>query len=201
MSLRDQRRSRRREMCKIFVERFLLSDAQEVLASWSLCMSGAYNGFACFFGGHGEGSYFFAHQLELMYSWLRGSRSIFIPKFLIWSSENLIGSSYVTSTSTMVEHGGVVGKWIVQLLKHICVFWVCEHNCFVATAKFCGDTTISRMFQAQLYPSPSGAWEAESLDQGWVSLLPFHLFWIPMFLFWIVGCAFNWLEVLEPPFW
>ena len=39
-----------------------------------------------------------------------GFSSIVVPKFLIWRSENKIGTSPVSSTSTTVDHGGVVGK-------------------------------------------------------------------------------------------
>ena len=37
------------------------------------------------------------------------------PKLFICGSENEIGTLPVSSTSTRVEHGGFVGKWIMQL--------------------------------------------------------------------------------------
>ena len=39
-----------------------------------------------------------------------GPSSIVIPKFFLCARENRIGASLFPSTSTLVEHGGVVGK-------------------------------------------------------------------------------------------
>ena len=44
-----------------------------------------------------------------------------IPRFCICRRENRICTSPFSSTSTLVEHGGVVGKWIMQLSKHVSV--------------------------------------------------------------------------------
>ena len=52
---------------------------------------------------------------------LFGSSSKVIPKFFIWEGENKMGTSLVSSTSTLVEHGGVVGKWIMQLPMQVSV--------------------------------------------------------------------------------
>ena len=75
-----------------------------------------------------------------------GSSSIVVPRFLIWGSENKIGTSLVSSTSPMVEHGGVVGKWTMQLSKQVSVSEFANTKGFVATTKFCLDTTIPCMF-------------------------------------------------------
>ena len=50
-----------------------------------------------------------------------GSNSIVIPKCFIWGWENKIGTLPVSRTSTLVEHGGVVGKWIIQLSQQVSV--------------------------------------------------------------------------------
>ena len=52
---------------------------------------------------------------------LFGSSSKVIPMFFIWEGENKTGTSPVSSTSTLVEHGGVVGKWIMQLSMQVSV--------------------------------------------------------------------------------
>ena len=75
-----------------------------------------------------------------------GSSSIVVPRFLIWGSENKIGTSLVSSTSPMVAHGGVVGKWTMQLSKQVSVSEFANTKGFVATAKFCLDTMIPCMF-------------------------------------------------------
>ena len=50
-----------------------------------------------------------------------GSSAMVVPKFFICERENKMGSSPVSSTSTLVEHGGVVGKWIMQLSMQVSV--------------------------------------------------------------------------------
>ena len=47
--------------------------------------------------------------------------STVIPQFFICGREKRTGTSPVSSTSTLVEHGGVVGKWIVQFSKQVSV--------------------------------------------------------------------------------
>ena len=50
-----------------------------------------------------------------------GSSSMVISKFFIWEKENKMGTSPVSSTWTLVAHGGVVGKWRMQLSRQVSV--------------------------------------------------------------------------------
>ena len=47
------------------------------------------------------------------------SSSLVVPKFFIWERDNKMGTSPVSCTSTLAEHGGVVGKWIMQLSMQV----------------------------------------------------------------------------------
>ena len=50
-----------------------------------------------------------------------GSCPMAVPKFFICEMENKMGTSPVSSTSTLVEHGGAVGKWTMQLSTKVSV--------------------------------------------------------------------------------
>ena len=50
-----------------------------------------------------------------------GSSSMVIPNFVISGMENKTGTSLVSSTSTLVEHSGAVGKKIMQLYMQVSV--------------------------------------------------------------------------------
>ena len=76
---------------------------------------------------------------------LFGYSSKVIPKFFIWEGDNKMGTSPVSSTSTLVEHGGVVGKWIMQLFHAGFCLGVGEHEGLIATAKFRRNTIIPCM--------------------------------------------------------
>ena len=64
-----------------------------------------------------------------------GFNSIIISKFFIWARENRIGTFPVSSTSTLVEHGGVVGKWIIKLSQRVSVSG--KHKRRTAKTEFC----------------------------------------------------------------
>ena len=84
----------------------------------------------------------------ILYPW--GSSSIVVPNFLIWRSEKK-STSPVSSTSTMVEHGGVVGKWIMQLSKKVSVTEFAKTRDLLQRQNSLVKTIIPRMFLASFY--------------------------------------------------
>ena len=84
-----------------------------------------------------------------------GSNSIVIPKLFIWGRDDRIGTSPVSSTSTLVEHESVVGKWMIQLSQQVSVSELANTKDLLQRQTICRDATIQRMF---LEPSDCRSW-------------------------------------------
>ena len=57
-----------------------------------------------------------------------------------------MGTSLVSSTSTLVEHGGVVGEWITQLSMQVFCLRVGKHERIIRTTEFRRNAIIPCMF-------------------------------------------------------
>ena len=75
-----------------------------------------------------------------------GSNSTVVPKFFICGSENNLGTLPVSGTSTLVGHGGFVGKMNSTTFPASLHLRVGKHKGLIARAKLRGNAIMHRMF-------------------------------------------------------